>query len=102
MALTNERAEMLANYLTADKDRAEELLKLSPEEALEKINADGNDFTAGEISEFGDELADMVAKINSGEELDVDALEQVSGGGPVGTIVAGVAVGFAIGCAVIW
>lgn len=80
MALTKERTEMIANYLTADKDRAVELLKLSPEEALEKINEDGNSFTADEISEFGKELADIVTKMSNGEELDADTLEQVSGG----------------------
>lgn len=101
MALTNERAELLSNYLSADKDRAEELLKLSPEDALAKINGDGYDFTAEEMNEFGKELADMVAKVRSGEELDTDALDQVAGGGPVGVIAAGAVVGFAIGCAVI-
>lgn len=101
MALTNERAELLSNYLSADKNRAEELLKLSPEEALAKINADGHDFTAEEMNEFGKELADMVAKVRGGEELDTGALDQVAGGGPVGAIAAGAVVGFAIGCAVI-
>lgn len=101
MAITNEKAELLANYLTADKDRAVELLKLTPEEAMAKINADGNNFTVDEIGEFGAALADISAKMNSGEELDTDALAQVAGGGPVGTIAAGAAVGFLIGCAVI-
>lgn len=81
MALTNERAELLSNYLTADKDRGAELLKLSPEEAMAKINADGYDFTAEEMTEFGKELADIVAKMSSGEELDADTLDQVAGGG---------------------
>lgn len=81
MALTNERAEILSNYLTADKDRAVELLKLSPEEAMAKINAEGYDFTAEEMTAFGKELADIVTKISNGEELDADALEQVAGGG---------------------
>lgn len=80
MVLTNERAELLSNYLAADKDHAEELLKLSPEEAMVKINADGYDFTTEEIAAFGKELTDSVARMNSGEELDADTLEQVAGG----------------------
>lgn len=81
MALSNERAEMIANYLTADKDRATELLKLSPEEAMAKINAAGNNFTIDEITEFGKGVADIAEKMNSGEELDADTLAQVAGGG---------------------
>lgn len=74
--LTNERAELIGNYLTADKERAAALLALSPEEAVAKINAEGHDFTADEIEEFGKNLKAAA----QADELDENALEDVSGG----------------------
>ena len=84
--LTNERAEQIANYLTADKERAQALLVLSPEEAATKINASGYDFTADEIQEFGQNLK-AVAK---GGELDENDLDDVSGGVVISAAAAGV------------
>lgn len=84
--LTNERAELIAKYLTADKERAQALLELSPEEAAAKINADGHDFTADEIQEFGKNLQAVVQS----DELDENALEDVSGGVVISAAAAGV------------
>lgn len=78
MVLTNERAEVFAKYLTDDKDRANALLELTPEEAAERINADGFDFTAEEVKEFGENLKAAVAQQDG--ELDEISLDDVSGG----------------------
>lgn len=77
MVLTNERAEMLAKYLTDKKEAGFDLLGLEASEAVEKINADGFDFTADELHEF----AEMMDKATpAGDELDENSLEGVSGG----------------------
>lgn len=96
--LTNERAEQIAKYLTADKERAQVLLALSPEEALGRINADGYDFTIEEITEFGKQLK-VAATMQEGE-LDETALNGVSGGIVVeGVAIACISLGYAIGSA---
>lgn len=93
--LTQERTQLLVNYLDADIDRARELVKLAPEEALAKINATGNDFTLEEIVEFGKQL--QAAAAQSGE-LDENALGEVSGGLAVeGVAISCIALGFKIG-----
>lgn len=80
MVLTNERAEMLANYLMGDSDRAKELLAKSPEDAMKEINADGNDFTVDEIVAFGEQVKSVMANANEKGELAESALDNVSGG----------------------
>lgn len=75
--LTKERAELIGKYLTENKERATALMELSPEEAAAKINADGYDFTAEEILEFGKVMQAAVAK--SGE-LSAGDLDDVSVG----------------------
>lgn len=79
MSMTIERTEAFANYLKADVDRANKLIELAPEDALKVINADGNDFTLEEITEFGENLK-AVAMQNQSDELDEASLENVSGG----------------------
>lgn len=79
--LTNERAELIAKYLTADADRANKLLDLPVEEAVAQMNADGNDFTAEEVKEFGVQLQAAAAQQGGVDgELDADALDNVAGG----------------------
>lgn len=80
MVLTNERAEMLANYLTADVNKAKELVDLPVEDAVKAINADGFDFTVDELKEFGTQLQKIAEKMNSNGELSADVLEDVAGG----------------------
>ena len=75
--LTNERAELIANYLTADKVRGRSLLALEPAEAVAKMNADGNDFTVEEIMEFGKQLRELSAHEG---ELNAEDLDNISGG----------------------
>ena len=78
MAMTIERAEKLAAYLKADPAKTKELFELPVEEALAKINADGNDFTVEELKEFDEAMVN--AEENKDGELDASALEGVSGG----------------------
>ena len=54
--LTQERAEKLMNFLISDDERAAKLFELDAQAAVAQINSEGNDFTEGEISEFGKAL----------------------------------------------
>ena len=92
MILSNERAEKLSAYLTADIERAKVLLDLTPEEAAEKINADGFDFTADEIKEFGVQLQKVAASQAEEGELSEDALSEVAGGIVISAAVLGAGV----------
>ena len=89
--LTQERADMISQFLASDQERAKGLLNLEPEQALEKINSMGNDFTLSELDEYCKALK---LAITDGE-LNTDELENVAGG-VAGTI----AVGALIGCGV--
>lgn len=74
--MTDNRAEALSKYLTADADRAAKLLSEEPEAALTAINADGYDFTLDELKEFGA----AVREVASSDELNEENLENVAGG----------------------
>lgn len=86
--LTNERAELLAKYLTDDKERAKALLELTPEDAAAKINADGFDFSVEEVKEFGVQLQTISQAMNADGELNIEDLDNVAGGLVVSTGVA--------------
>lgn len=75
--LVQERAEVLGKYLTDNPERANAILELNPAEAVERINADGYDFTAAELEEFGKNL--KAASEDNGE-LKENQLENVAGG----------------------
>ena len=90
MALTQERATVITEFLEADLDRAKKLFDLGPDAALKEINAAGNDFTIEEINEYGE----AAKKASAQGELDADALDNVAGGS---FVAAGVMVGIAIG-----
>ncbi len=77
MMLTDERGQELMEYFEADPARAQELLDLSVEDALVKMNADGHDFTQEELEAFDSILC---AAPEMDGELDVDDLEAVAGG----------------------
>ena len=79
MTITSERAEKLAGYLNADRERALKLLDLPVAEACAKINADGYDFCEEELQEFDLALQYAVNSATEGE-LSEDALENVVGG----------------------
>ncbi|MDE6035155.1 MAG: hypothetical protein K2G36_04515 [Ruminococcus sp.] len=78
--MTIERMQELADFLSNDPDRMTELFEMDAEMACEEINAEGYDFTAEELREFGQAMSTAVVRSNSGE-LSEDDLEQVSGGG---------------------
>lgn len=88
--LSEKKAEILSNFLVEDKPRAYRLLNLEPEEALREMNACGLDVTIDDVKEFGEQL---IAFVNSNDELSEDALQAVSGGLIVtaGVLAAGVA-----------
>ncbi|MCL2580430.1 MAG: hypothetical protein FWE32_10450 [Oscillospiraceae bacterium] len=54
--LTQDRAEALVEFLISDQERAAKLFALDAEPATIQINAQGHDFSAGEIKEFGKAL----------------------------------------------
>lgn len=93
MILTNERSEKLSAYLMADVEKAKALLDLTPEEAAEKINADGYDFSVDEIMDFGEQLQKVAASRADEGELSEEALSEVAGGVVIaaGVLAAGVA-----------
>lgn len=74
--LTQERAEVLNKYLSADVAKAVALLNMEPEAALAEINAAGFDFTIEELMDFAKAL--KIAK--SDGELNAEDLDDVSGG----------------------
>lgn len=88
--LSEKKAETLSNFLVEDKPRAYRLLNLEPEEALQEMNACGLDVTIDDVKEFGEQL---IAFVNSNDELSEDSLQAVSGGFVVtaGVLAAGVA-----------
>jgi len=68
---------MLTKILNADHERAKRLLELEPEEAMEQINALGNDFTLEEIREYGDGIRAVNKKLKNSRN---DPLTGISGG----------------------
>ena len=81
--LTQERADILTNFLSADTAKAEALLNLEPADALSQINAAGFDFTIDELMDYAKAL-----KIAKGDgELNADELDDVAGG--FGLVAAG-------------
>lgn len=93
--LTQERADILTDYLSADTTKAEELLNMEPAEALTQINAVGYDFTIEELNEYACAL--KLAKAEG--ELEAEELEKVAGG--FGLVAAGACIvgGIVIGIA---
>lgn len=98
--LTQERADILTNFLSADTAKAETLLNMAPNEALAQINAAGFDFTLDELMDYAKAL--KIAKADG--ELNADELEDVAGGlGLLGAgccIVGGIIIGIA--CNIKW
>ena len=88
MTITNERAEILAKYLYENREKAENLMTMSAEEACAKINAEGYDFNVDELVDFA-VIFNRHSATKQGE-LNVEELDDVNGGILVSTIVAGV------------
>ena len=51
--MTQERLNAIAEVLNADEDRAKKLIEMEPAAAAEALKAEGYDFTADELAEFG-------------------------------------------------
>ncbi len=78
MALTNERAEMLANYFNENQEERLGLFDVEAANAVEQMNADGCDVTLEEFQEFAEAVEN--AANGGSEELNEDSLDNVSGG----------------------
>lgn len=100
--LTNERAELIAKYLTDNQERAKALLELSAEEAAAKINADGFDFSVDEIREFGQQLQMIADAQSKNGELNAEDLENVAGGAFITLTAAGLFTVFCTCCGAGW
>lgn len=81
MCITKEKFEILAKYIVDNEERAKALTAVSAEEACEKINADGYDFTADELVAFAEEMEKLSAQQT--EELGAEDLGEISGGCPI-------------------
>ena len=81
--ITQERVDILSEILNSDQLRARKLLGLQPNIAVEEINALGHDFTLDEIKAYGSLLKTAQKKYAEGEELSLDALDEVAGGGTI-------------------
>ncbi|MDR0295535.1 MAG: hypothetical protein LBH91_05010 [Prevotellaceae bacterium] len=81
--IAQEKVEILSEILNANQERARKLVGLDANVALKEINALGHDFTLDELKEYGAMLRKTQNSYTEGEELSLDALDEVSGGGNV-------------------
>lgn len=75
MALTNERIQAIGAALENEQLR-KEVLDMEPAAAAERLNEEGNDFTADELVEFGS----FAVEVTNAGELDAADLDSVAGG----------------------
>lgn len=75
MALTNERIQAIGTALENEQLR-KEVLEMEPAAAAERLNEEGNDFTADELVEFGS----FAVEVTNAGELDAADLDSVAGG----------------------
>ena len=101
--LTQEKANLITEYLSKDINHTKELLDREPEVVLAELNAAGIDCELEELVAYGEILNNAVA-MSQKSELNEEDLEQVAGGAGVtitaglilalgGSLVAGAAVG---------
>ena len=74
MSITSERIVILTKFLDSNEERARSLLSLEPNIAVEKINAQGFNFTELELRAYGEFLNSKI------ELLEDDVLASVAGG----------------------
>ena len=91
--MTQERTNAIAEVLNADAERAKKLVEPEPADAAAALKAEGFDFTADELVEFGE----IAVKANQPGELDESKLEDVAGGSVIVGFAIGAGVGYAIG-----
>lgn len=87
--MTDERMQLLAEYLSNDPERMERLLAMNTVNAMEAINADGYDFTVDELTAFADQVEMISKKVSKDGELNEEDLNEVSGGILMSTVIAG-------------
>lgn len=91
--LTQEKANIITEFLSKDIEYTKTLLDMEPEEVLAKLQAAGIDCELDELVKYAEALNSAVA-MSQKAELDEDDLEQVAGGV---AITAGLVLGLA-GC----
>ena len=72
-----EKANEIAIAIGNDENKIKALIDLSPEAAVEKLNAEGNDFTVQDLIDFAEFVK---VNIPADGELGEDALANVAGG----------------------
>ncbi len=92
MALTNERAEMLANYFNENQEERLGLFDVEAANAVEQMNADGCDVTLEEFQEFAEAVEEAAAANSADGELSENSLDNVSGGVAFIPVIIGVGV----------
>lgn len=75
--ISEARINEIAGAFGTNEEQVKELFNLPVEEAVAQFKAKGYDFSVEELEAFAEHLKGMVAQ---GEELDEDALTNVSGG----------------------
>ncbi len=76
-----EKNKKMVEILNEDLERADELFKMTPEEAAQRFTELGCNISSEEVAKFGEALKkEFLAFQTSPNELDESALENVAGG----------------------
>ena len=98
--LTQEKTNLITEYLSRDIEYTKTLLDKAPEEVAAELTAAGIECSVEEIVAYGKALDSAVASLQS-DELDESSLDQVAGGVVItGTLILGLAGCLAAGAAV--
>lgn len=81
--------EKMQNLLK-DESFVKRIVQMTPEEVQKEFKAEGIEITVEEIAQAGEYINSI---IKNGGELSEEALENVAGGGKVGSFLAGMVVG---------
>lgn len=95
--MSNENVQKVLEYLNSDEAFAKELLAMHPDQAAAELTQKGVECTADELIQLAEDIKKVMQE--SGE-LDVAALEGVSGGSKF-TFYLGVACGAAVTTAIL-
>lgn len=90
--MSEERMRNVLAFLNANEDIAKDLLAMQPEDAVKVLESKGISCTTDDLVHLAEELKKVQAEVG---ELDVEALEGVTGGGKF-TFFLGVACGAAV------
>lgn len=86
------------NEVFANEELTKKIVVLSPEDAQKVLAENGYEFSMDEMMEAAKAINEVLAKVKAGEtgELSEDDLDDVTGGGHGGMLLAGIAVGLII------